>query len=459
MEREATLPEILDNRERRVARQQSILAQYGKSLLCFTMNIPGPVKQNFRIRYGFLLGQQQLLDLLRSMGMPVLHRETVCAVTGCEGFYVVDAPADRLKALAASLEEGSPLGRLFDMDVITCTGQKVSRQEIGLEERTCLLCGKPARICGPVRAHSAEALWTKAQALLEEAVAKNHARKIAALAVKALLYEVCTTPKPGLVDRANSGAHRDMDIFTFLGSAAVLQDYFAQCTETGVRSRDASAEETFRQIRLPGRLAEQEMYRQTGGVNTHKGAIFSMGILCAAAGRLVEDSFTDPEALLRECARMCSGVTAGDFAHVTPETAGTPGERLYAAFGITGIRGQAEAGFPAVLKHGLPVLRDGLTRGLSADQAGCAALLALIATAEDTNLIHRSNRETQQQIRQETAQLIQENPYPGERVLEQLDAEFIRRNLSPGGSADLLAMCYFLYFLESEEIDSPFEPL
>lgn len=160
MEREATLPEILDNRERRVARQQTLLAQYGKSLLCFTMNIPGPVKQNFRIRYGFLLGQQQLLDLLRSMGMPVLHRETVCAVTGCEGFYVVDAPADRLKALAASLEEGSPLGRLFDMDVITCTGQKVSRQEIGLEERTCLLCGKPARICGPVRAHSAEALWT-----------------------------------------------------------------------------------------------------------------------------------------------------------------------------------------------------------------------------------------------------------------------------------------------------------
>ena len=152
---------------------------------------------------------------------------------------------------------------------------------------------------------------------------------------------------------------------------------------------------------------------------------------------------------------MCSGVTAGDFAHVTPETAGTPGERLYAAFGITGIRGQAEAGFPAVLKHGLPVLRDGLTRGLSADQAGCAALLALIATAEDTNLIHRSNRETQQQIRQETARLIQENPYPGERVLEQLDAEFIRRNLSPGGSADLLAMCYFLYFLESEESDFP----
>ena len=448
--REATLMEVLQNREQRVLRQRELLAAYGKPLICFTMNIPGPVKNNFWIREGFLLGKRQLLALLASANIPVLHQEEISTVTGCEGFFVVDAPARQVKELAVRLEDSLPAGRLYDMDVITTAGEKVSRQELGMSDRTCLICGKPARVCGPVRAHSAGELSQKAQEILFAAVSDCFASKIGILAAKSLLYEVCTTPKPGLVDRNNSGSHRDMDIFTFLGSSAVLQPYFIRCAETGIRTRMEAPVETLRQLRLAGRLAEQDMYRETNGVNTHKGAIFTMGLACAAAGRLIEGFYADPAAVLSECAAMTAGITQSDFQIVTPETARTAGERLYALHGITGIRGQAEAGFPAVLHRGLPVLREGLSRGYSPDRAGSAALLALMVSAEDTNLIARSDYETQRQLCRETEAFLAKNPYPDAEQLTALDQEFIRRNLSPGGSADLLALCFFLHFLERD---------
>lgn len=291
------------------------------------------------------------------------------------------------------------------------------------------------------------------------------AASVSQLALRALLYEVCTTPKPGLVDRANSGSHRDMDIYTFVDSAFALQPYFEECTWIGQETALLPAPETFRRLRPAGVQAEKEMFAATGGINTHKGAIFSMGIVCAAIGRLTEPPSAgdclpkktrggsrpplhpSENAILSECAAMTRGLTASDFAGLTPDRAVTAGQRLYLQYGITGIRGQAEAGFPAVRETGLPVLKNGISAGLSINDAGCAALLALMCASTDTNMIARSSIDTQQRTVSEIRKLLIADPYPNRRTLEDLDREFISLNLSPGGSADLLAICYLLYFL------------
>jgi holo-ACP synthase/triphosphoribosyl-dephospho-CoA synthase len=239
-----------------------------------------------------------------------------------------------------------------------------------------------------------------------------------------------------------------MDFFTFQASAPALYPYFETCARIGAETRDLLPEETFRRLRGPGMIAEGAMLRATGGVNTHKGAIFSLGILCAALGRMGWEYADKPEWLLYECGQMTAGITAKDFSGLTEETAKTSGQKLYLRHGITGIRGQAEAGFPAVGKVGLPKLEEGLARGLSLNEAGRAALLALLAAATDTNLIARSDYETQQRIALDTAILLHRNPFPEEAVLQKMDEDFIQRNLSPGGSADLLAMTYFLYLLK-----------
>ena len=175
-----------------------------------------------------------------------------------------------------------------------------------------------------------------------------------------------------------------------------------------------------------------------------------MGIVCEAIGRLMNDP-RDTSAVLSECASMTQGLIASDFAGLTPDRAVTVGQRLYLLHGITGIRGQAEAGFPAVREAGLPVLKNGISMGLSVNDAGCAALLALMTAATDTNLIARSSLETQQRIVHEIKDLLIADPYPDTRTLTALDREFISLNLSPGGSADLLAICYLLYFLEHRD--------
>lgn len=448
--REATLPEVLDNREQRVLRQRRLLGEYGKTLICFTMNIPGPIKNNDLIRNVYLLGKRQLLDILRSCSICVIFQEEICAVTGCEGFFVVDAPAETVKKLAVQLEDDTESGRLYDLDVLSGAGEKLSRETMGLPGRRCMICGKPVSVCGPVRAHSAGELWQRTEQLLRSALTEDRARHIGAMAAKALLYEVCITPKPGLVDRANSGAHRDMDIFAFLGSTAVLQPYFTRCAKIGMETREISPEETFQRIRLAGMLAEQEMFRHTGGINTHKGAVFSLGLACAGAGRLGGETPMKPAAILDQCAQMARDITLRDFRSITPENAQTAGERLYARHGITGIRGQAERGFPGAACIGLPVLEKGLELGLGIDRAGAATLLAILASSDDTNLIARSDRQTQQQVARDIARLLEEDPYPDSDALARLDQSFTARNLSPGGSADLLALTLFVHFLARE---------
>ena len=424
-----TLTQILDARERRVAKQKELLDKFGKTLICFTMNIPGPVKVDPQIEAAFRIGDNALCRF------QVLHREDTSAETGFEKFYVVEGDSEAIKSACCAIEEQVRYGRLYDIDVLIPDGQKLSRST----PRKCLICEKDAAICGRSRAHTVEELQKAVHTICAESITDLVTDGIAS----ALLTEVSTTPKPGLVDRNNSGSHRDMDIRSFEKSCFALYPYFRQCAQMGQKADDPT--KLFRQLRILGMEAEKNMLEATGGVNTHKGAIFSMGIAAAAAARCFPK--TDPETVLGYCAQMTKGLVSQDFGSITePKTAG---EKLYMEHGITGIRGQAEQGFPAALNVGYPVLQEGLRRGLNLNDAGCATLLHLLAVTDDTNLINRSNPETLKEIQGRLQALLAADPYPDLSVIEDLDKEFIARNLSPGGSADLLALTYFLYFLNN----------
>ena len=440
---EASLQEILDAREARVCRQRQLLAQFQKPLLCFTMNIPGPEKQNRDVDIGFVVGNRLLREAL---GNRVLFWEERLQNAGWEAFYVTDLPAKELKGIAVELEAVDPIGRLFDMDVLDTDGTKLSRSQLGLPGRKCLLCDREAAVCASRRAHPLEELRDKTGFLLYLTARQYLAEYIAVQAFLALNREVSTTPKPGLVDRDNRGSHKDMDIRHFFASANALRPYFCRFAEAGYLSRDDQPGEAFARIRSIGIEAEAAMKAATGGVNTHKGAIFSLGILCAAAGRLSPMQW-QPERLLAECAAMTEGLVEADFAHVTEENAKTAGQRLYLRYGITGVRGQAEQGFPAVRDVGLPIFQQGLHRGLSVNDAGCVALLHLIAATEDTNLIHRSDRQTQLRLQADMQKLLKDDPFPSMDTIRRLDQQYIEQNLSAGGCADLLALTYFLHFI------------
>lgn len=442
MAREVDVLAVLTARDRRVQRQQELLAAYRRPLVSFTMNIAGPVKRSALIDRGFALGLQRLEQQLQSVGASVLHRELVAEDTGNEAYLVVDLPAVQLKVLTVEVEELDELGRLFDMDVLDEGGTKLDRAQ----ERRCLICGAAGRGCARSRRHNVAELQQRTREILRCALQQEERTRIGELACRALLYEACTSPKPGLVDRYDSGSHRDMDIFTFMASSASLQPYFARCAAIGQETAEELPQETFRALRLPGRLAEGAMLRSTGGVNTHKGAVFLMGLVCGALGRMDRNFWRQPERILDECALMVKGLTEEELAGGNNATAG---QHFFDRYNVRGIRGEAEDGFPSIRQQGLPTLERALAEGKTLEQAGCEALLALMTAAEDTALLHRAGWDGWQETKRCAVQLLQEGVT--DEKLRQWNGEMAEKHWSPGGSADLLSVCYLLHFLREEE--------
>ncbi len=439
---EISLHDILKAREDRVQQQKHLLAEYRSPLLCFTMNIAGPIKTSPLIQRGFEAGLAALDCKLPKA--KILFRQASILPTGCEAFYVVDMPAQQLKSLCTAIEEETPLGRLWDIDVIEVCGNKLERET----QRGCIVCGASGRGCASSRAHSVDQLQEVTINILTQHFAKSDQEYIASLAVQSLLDEVNTTPKPGLVDQRNNGSHKDMNIHHFIESAHVLKPYFAQCMKIGQETALSAPDDTFTLLRHSGLAAEKAMYQVTGGINTHKGIIYTMGILCGSIGRLwsAESPIADIPCILNQCAELVQNAVASDFADATGTTAG---ERLYLQHKIGGIRAEAAAGLPSVANVSLPVYQAALKDGLSTNDAGILALYHLIASVSDTNLYHRGGTEGAAWARDTAKKLLSANTPLAGKILEDLDDAFIERNLSPGGCADLLAVTYFLSSLQS----------
>ena len=406
--REITLQEVLDARENRASSQKRLLAQYGKPLLGLTMNIAGPIK---RSALGDLLFRETLGELWERVGGAIVHEERLDAATGLEAILVCGLPAEEVKALAVELETARPAGRLLDLDVIGIDGEKLSRGT----PRRCLVCGGPAGPCARSRAHGLSAVREATERLLRDFAAV----RLGELAAAALVDEVELTPKPGLVDLRNSGAHRDMDLPLFRRSARSLEPYFRQAVSLGMERMDCMPS-----LQAAGLAAEKTMFAATAGVNTHKGAVYGFGLLLAAMGsRLVRggDVFETAAALAR------AGI---------PPDPGTHGGEALRRYGASGARGEALAGFPHV-RRALTVLRD-------PGGSPLRALLTLLAEVEDTNLLHRGGPEGLRFVQAAAADILAGPPEEDVSRLEALDSACTARNLSPGGSADLLAAALLL---------------
>ena len=268
--------------------------------------------------------------------------------------------------------------------------------------------------------------------------------RVAALATAALLAEVETWPKPGLVSHVDAGSHTDMDAGTFKASAAALQPFWAELAVAGAYGA------AMPELRAIGLAAERAMLTATGGVNTHRGAIFGLGLLCAAAGAAgagpVADGWNHPSlpVLLSAVVRRRWGrdIVRG------PIPLHSHGTAALLRFGAGGARAQAAAGFPHVVSVGLPALLAGrrLAPG-DAEAARVQAFFALLRLVDDTNLLHRGGADGLVFARQQASRFLADGGVGQAGWRERaacVHLSFVARRLSPGGCADLLAATLFL---------------
>lgn len=284
---------------------------------------------------------------------------------------------------------------------------------------------------------------------------EEFAHYFASLAQRAILYEVSTTPKPGLVDRDNSGAHKDMDFFTFMASSSALYKGLYECTIAGLTFGEKDSTKLLDKIRKPGIECEKAMFEATDGINTHKGIIFSLGILCAAAGRLhrqMSDKRFTAEVLCEEVKNLARDLCLRDFKGIEQKKALTYGEKLYKEYGFKGIRGEVEEGFLTVREKAVPLLRNwNKIKDISINDLFLEILLNIMIESEDTNVVVRGGRESLSYVKSEAGIFIKSGGIrqPGAKErLKLMNENFINKNISPGGSADLLAVSIFFGLME-----------
>ena len=275
------------------------------------------------------------------------------------------------------------------------------------------------------------------------------ARELGRAAAASALREIMTAPKPGLVDPLGSGCHTDMDWHTFTKSCEAIAPYWEAQANTGVNG--TPPESALAALRAAGVEMERAMFEATGGVNTHKGLIYLMSLLLYGAGRAV---FLGKKPNAESAARLAAEAAAGSVEReLRPllERADTAymthGEKLYALHSITGVRGEAEAGFPSVLNAGLPELLRAESLGAGDNNAAIASLLAIMEVCEDSNVIHRGGYEFWRGEYHGLVRSAREGFDPvsgGFETIAALEKRFLPLRISPGGAADLLSCTFFL---------------
>ncbi|MFA7343529.1 MAG: triphosphoribosyl-dephospho-CoA synthase MdcB [Terrimicrobiaceae bacterium] len=265
---------------------------------------------------------------------------------------------------------------------------------------------------------------------------------LADLAISALVSELELFPKPGLVSPVDSGSHHDMDYALLRTSAICLRGPFRELARAGADGA------SFSSGLVPiGLQAERLMMEATRGINTHRGAIFSLGLLVAAAASVQEKPVCAEgirEAILSQWgpglrAHAEDGVNAPGHGSAVRRTTGAGGAREEAAMG-----------FPSIFESALPSFTRLRDAGVPFREAGIETLFLLIASVPDTNVIHRGGEEGGTFARKCARAFLQSGGIRNPGWLElalQTHREFIARNLSPGGAADLLAGTIFLHSL------------
>ncbi|TWH48099.1 holo-ACP synthase/triphosphoribosyl-dephospho-CoA synthase [Sporomusa sp. KB1] len=454
---QVTLTDVLEAKERLASLQAELRSIHKIPIISITTNIPGAVKDSTESRNLLRLAADRVRSMSREQGFSIVEERFIYPLTGPTAVLAVAGDPDKLKLACITIEESGYFARLFDLDVFDAAGRQISRRGLGQTERTCFLCNQSAVLCRRLGSHASQDIMNNVGERLSSfvAAATNPWPKavwdIGSWALEAMLMEAACTPSPGLVDRDNAGAHRDMDFFTFLMSSSALAGTMFRCAAAGYQHQGL-LQDLLPVLRYIGKDGEQQMLHATCGVNTQKGLVFLLGILAAATAYTTKlASGVAAAQILDTAAAITRGIVARELAPLAGGLGNaklTAGENLYVQYGVTGIRGEIEAGIPSIREYGLPAVTAALEQGLSLNDALVHTLMSLMTVVQDTTILHRHGMEVLLTVQNQAKQIIAQGGMlsdVGRKQISALDQSFIERNISPGGVADLVAATYFLH--------------
>jgi len=450
------LSKVLNARENRFQLRNTI-AKSDFDSLSLTLNIPGYPKSNELLSNLFTQILDDLLIYLQANRIIIENKKEILRVDKAGDFYLVrlkqnkQTDLQKIKQLTEYFEEKHQLSRLIDVDIFNKYGASVSSGK----EKPCYFCGEFSAIsCMRNKRHSyteiRDKIFKETSLFLKEISKEKLIRNICDFAQRALLYEISISNKPGLVCFEGPGAHTDMNFFTFLNSTSALTPYFKEFCELGYMYQ-GELNKVLPKIRKIGLRAEKTMFLATNQANTHKGIIFLFGISLFSITKILSKNgtFSDSE-FQKTVKNIGKDLVKNELQHLNGSK--THGEKVYHKYGKegAGIRLEIETGLPTIFQTSLPYFSDQLKPDTYKDQTKLQevllqGLLLIMTINNDTNILYRSDLDTLNHIK-ELANRSSSNKSGYNQLYEFCKTN----NLSPGGSADLLAVSLLLHFIKTE---------
>lgn len=444
---------ILDAKEKRTALKIEFAGK-GLNSLTLTLNIPGIPKSNELINEFFRNTLKELKNYLIAHRVKVLFHNEIIVTDHAGDFYLLPfedgnfISPEKMKEITENFEKKHKLGRLIDIDIFCRNKGHLSSKF----DKFCYFCGKHSAIsCMRNKRHSYSEIRLKIfsdiQKYLDQKKADEFTYKISALALRSILYEVSLSPKPGLVDFSSSGAHKDMNYYSFLNSSSALSAYFRSFCLAGFQF-SGNWKNALPTIRKIGLEAEKAMFESTNGANTQKGIIFLFGIsLFAYSYLFAHKKILSKDNFRTTIKKICKNIVANELNAVKNNDA-THGEHVFDKFGNAGIRQEAENAFPVIFETAVPFLSSKLKTNTFNNQKVITellktALLKIMSVNNDSNILYRSNLITLEKIKKLAQQAVDDY-----KLYDKLCTYCLEHNISPGGSADLLALSLFIHFVD-----------
>lgn len=440
------ITEFLLDRDRRVLYQEHLLKENkDKTLVTIRINYPGIEKSNYITDN---IVNTIYNEILTYYGKFIVFEDKYKNKEGIVAHFLFDLDFVNVKKEMINVEEEHILGRCLDIDVYTLKNDKVigiSRSDLFKKPRRCFICDLDAKICSRAQTHTIDEIKNYFEVVYKnfkdsQKKTESLAYEVSQMALKAMISEVSTFPSFGLVSPISSGAHKDMDYYTFLNSAVAITPFLKKMFEVGYSYY--SPEYIFDAIRDIGKECEKKMFEATNNINTHKGMIFLMGISMAAIGKALYENkeFYQIQDIIKSMVKNI----LDDFKELHKKEKLTHGERLYLEYGFTGIRGQVQDGLSVLFDN---IIDNYINSDLKENDLYTQILIELMARVEDSTVVYRHDISTLRKVQSDAKDLLNMGGIfteKGRQKCHHLEDLYIKENISPGGCADLLAISILL---------------